>query len=126
MTSLANYLEKYIFLIGGCSREEESVDVYNIEDSSWKSAPSLNEDRNIASSCVLGDSVYTFGGCSLLWPYPEVNSIETISAKQVIQDAPDLSWKLIKLSEQTLKPRQKALFYPISSTELVIFGGNAF
>ena len=68
--ALANLLDKYIVVTGGRYTGRlmgktcisMTVQVYDIVRDMWERGPELNRGRESHSSCVLGTTVYVFGG----------------------------------------------------------------
>ena len=56
----ANYNDKYLFIGGGFEKFEQgekildSVEIYDIDNNKWSSAPSMKVARYCLSYCVLG------------------------------------------------------------------------
>ena len=63
---MANFYDFMIFVSGGedWMRREACADVfcYMVDIDEWTRAPAMNECRRQHSSCVLGTSLYVFGG----------------------------------------------------------------
>ena len=63
---LANFLEKYVFLVGGKDRRRffplNIVARYKIANDRWEYVSQLNISRYRASACSLGGSIYVIGG----------------------------------------------------------------
>ena len=63
--SLAPMPARFIFLSGGCNDDDElisTVERYDPSTDTWEPLPDLNEARDSHSSCVLGNTLYVFGG----------------------------------------------------------------
>jgi len=115
LLSLANYADKFLFVIGGLNPEDyalyASVDMYTIASSSWSQAPPLNEARRMHSSCVAGDTVCVFGGYN---GKDFLNSIERIDAYKLTSGDLTTSWEMIELA--IITPRILPLVAPFSVT----------
>ena len=56
---------RFIFLSGGCNDDQEFISTVERYDSSidtWEPLPDLNEARESHTSCILGNTLYVFGG----------------------------------------------------------------
>ena len=124
--SMVHY-DGFLFLIGGYYHNGgylKSVDTYSIGRNSWRSAPQLNQARYSHSSCVLGHSIYTFGGVKGVYTY--YDSIESIDAQAVVRGMlVEVQWNLIQLSTETTIPaRKNALMASIGPDQILIAGGD--
>lgn len=58
----------YIFAVGGqesALNASKAVERYHTRADIWQQLPTLNEARAEASSCVIGDCLYVFGGLTV-------------------------------------------------------------
>lgn len=65
LPALANVLDRFVLVIGGNDEDcnpSRAVLRYTVATSQWESGPPLNQEREEASACSLGHSVYVFGG----------------------------------------------------------------
>ena len=85
-TSLVNFKNKFIFLIGGSSVQDskitlDSVHKYDIENNSWSATSTLNHVRAQHASCTLNEFIYVFNGLD----YRNfVSSIERLNGEEAI------------------------------------------
>ena len=86
--------------------------------------PSLQVARSAHSSCVLGNSLYTFGGGDQ--EYNELNSVEWIELKEAHDEQLNQEWQLIEFDPTTLPPRSNPVFCPLNETEILIAGGDYY
>ena len=126
-SSLCNYLDKIIFVMGGrCggrySPPETTVESYNLRLDTWMEMPSLKVARAGASSCQLASHVYIF--CGMKEKRIRLNSVERL---RVIALEPRLlvedSWQLIQLKEEMLASRSNPSVLPFNNSQIAILGG---
>ena len=109
---LANFLDKYVFVIGGCKEILfKSVSRYEISNDRWIEMPELNEARAYANACSLGDNVYVIGGYDNQERF--TNSIEKLSNPGLTRD--EASWKLIQPPDSILSPRKSPVVVPFNA-----------
>ena len=70
--------------------------MYNISQDVWYLAPDLNEERENASSCELGEFIYTFGGLKSQAGY-QLNSIERLNAKLLTSGYENVRWEMLQI-----------------------------
>ena len=67
-SSPLNYKDSMLFVTGGRSPTDDtapyfkSVEMYDIMANSWSQAPQMNSERAMHNVCLLGGSIYAFGG----------------------------------------------------------------
>ena len=97
--SLVNFADEVIFVSGGSTLKiyewYETVDRYSIKEDKWSTAPNLNHARNGHSSCVLGDTIFTF--CGYNGDSDFLSSIESLNARALIDGfiSPEPEWILV-------------------------------
>jgi N-acetylneuraminic acid mutarotase len=60
--------KNYVFAVGGQESSKltsKVVERFHVRANIWQQLPTLNESRCEASSAILGDSLYVFGGLTL-------------------------------------------------------------
>ena len=86
--------------------------------------PSLQVARIFHSSCVLGSSLYIFGGYDQ--EYNVLNSVDRIELREAHDEQLNQGWRLFKFDPITLPPRQNSVFCPLNETEILIAGGSRY
>jgi len=77
----------YIFAVGGqesALHASRAVERYHTRADIWQQLPTLNEARAEASSCVIGDCLYVFGGLSVqagVKIFTQLKTIEKLSLR---------------------------------------------
>ena len=115
---LANFLEKYIFLIGGA--QSKIVSRYDIVNDTWEEMPELNESRGYASACSLGGKIYVIGGYTE--DYESINSIENLINPSLTRN--ETFWKLIQPPNSILSPCHYPVVVPINANQIAILGAS--
>lgn len=60
---LANFLDKFVFVIGGCTNKPiKIVSRYDIASNKWETIAELNQARYCAGACSLGGNIYVIAG----------------------------------------------------------------
>ena len=126
-SSMANFVDELIFVIGGIDYHQNKVfaDVYCYEISTdqWTRAPAMDQGRFSHLSFVLGNQLYVCGG-------RDENSRQTSSIKRMLIDARFSStdddevqgnWETLQISNINLA---FSLIVPRSSREILIFGSD--
>ena len=72
--NLVNYMNKYIFSIGGTY--SLFVSVYAIKEDSWQIAPRLNTRNQKTNSYIVDSTIYTYGSSGV---------IESLNANEAVQ-----------------------------------------
>ena len=67
-SSPLNFKDSHLFVTGGRSPADDnapyykSVDIFDIRKNTWSEGPPMNFARAMHNTCLLGDSIYAFGG----------------------------------------------------------------
>lgn len=82
--------KNYIFAVGGQESSKTAskvVERYHVRANIWQSLPPLVEGRFDASTIILGDSLYVFGGVAFntLGEFIPLKTIERLSLKHSLQ-----------------------------------------
>ena len=115
-------VKNYIFAVGGQESDRTSskaVERYHLRANIWQTLPNLAEGRTEASSVVLGDSIYVFGGLNIS-PSGEMAPLRTIERLNLKQSG------VQTFSTLDLKLPFSATnvgLLPVSHSEALILGG---
>ena len=102
--SVCTFGDDFIFAIGGSYYDFVSArtEFYNIKNNTWTEVAALNKPRYFASSCALGDFIYSFFGldeeCST------IACMEILNANLATKGLPT-QWKLVSVVS-ALSPRE--------------------
>ena len=123
--ALCNLQNTALFLTGGTNNEQHldtlnSVECYNIEKNEWVKAPSLNINRQMHSSCAIGNSVYVF--CGIGYFKCSINSIEKLSNATSVSTSS--RWQVIFPNRDHLSPRVWPATCAINSQKILLLGGE--
>ena len=93
----------------------------------WYEAPNLNTERVDASSCELGDYIYTFGGLKSQAGYL-LKTFERLNADRLTRGEEGVVWERFEvkqlLDETSLSARERALMVAVSDRDILIMGGE--
>ena len=124
MPALCNFKNSHIFVSGGGSDGDKSVERYDIGRDTWQMMPSMNRGRKYHASVALGNHVYVI--CGFNSRAEDRNrhhkSMERLNASQVDRGAPQ--WQLIQILQETFAVRQLFVAVAVSDTEIAILGGK--
>ena len=91
---------------------------YKRQTDEWTRAPALNEARTFHSSCILGSSLYVYGG----YTKSQKHTIERLTELNGTLDTSSILWKLIEINaERTFA----FLMTPQSHTEKILILGTS-
>ena len=121
MPCLANYQDNFVVLIGGYRKA--SVVCFSFEREDWTKLPSLNKNRDGASACSVGNSVYVILGLSA---NSNISRKYTERLSNIGRPDQDTRWTLLELPEvpQHNFFRLKTFFVPVSDHEFLVLGGE--
>ena len=93
------------------------VERYDLRHNTWTEMPQLKQKRQKASSCILGNTAYVFGGHS--------GSKYLASMEKLSLDGIDSTeWDIIHPPPSELTGRQQLIVVPLSQSRILIFGGE--
>ena len=96
--SLSNFSDQIIFFIGGFFPERFSeVFYYKIQTDEWIRAPALNQARYGHSSCIIGNSLYVYGGTTsdgYMLPIERLKNVNSAT------DNSPIFWEMIRIDTE--------------------------
>ena len=76
--TLANFDDKYVFILGGTFTTISTVDYYNISENVWTIGPMMKYDRQNFSCCILAGVLYAFNGQSMAFDVIESLDVQSL------------------------------------------------